>query len=272
MVTGIGVWIFLLLCVFYWFKNRKIAVYNAVILMLGIVSSLLNVIAPGNYVRHSYLDSEVRLFQGAYFSIIVVINEIMYLLSNTCFGIIIIGGIIIGAFLNASKKISNYAFVVLGGGLTSFVSVYPICVGYSSISIPNRALFILDVVLILSAISVSIIIRFFCIKYCRIDKNRLACFMIIVGCLVALINNSDIHDLKQFVITRNVINGDCREYYNECVEVFDYLSHCKEEDVVLEGIPMAIEGIEPLRISSDSQDWVNSALAKWYDKKSVRSK
>lgn len=168
-VSGTGCYIILLLSLGFYLISRKISVRNIVVTAVGIAGSLINVIAPGNFARHTYNtgdENSWRLMQCIKWTVKNVWSETERLMRNTMFGVMILIMVMIGIYLsqnfkNMLKEYGLISVLVLGWG---YVTAFPVAFGYSGSEFPNRCCFILDVVLVLSMLNFAV----FC--GCCLDK------------------------------------------------------------------------------------------------------
>ena len=268
-VSGTGCYVIFLLTLGFYLVSRRISVGNIVVMAVGIIGSLINVIAPGNFARHTYSSgggNSWRLVQSVKWAVKNVWSEIERLTKETMFGVMIVVMVMMGIYLSKNLKnvLKEYGIIsvfALGWG---YVTTFPVAFGYSGSEFPNRCCFILDVVLVLS------ILNFAFFAGCCLDKrgelcaNKSACAVLAVIVFTAFI-------LSPESISESKHNGAYENYYNECKAIYAYLENCPEEDVVLE-MPAYIENFECFYFDEDENGWVNVGIAQYYHKNSVKRK
>ena len=238
------------------------------------MGALINVAAPGNYIRHEQGSDSYQLLQAVKWTVKVVWREIARLTGETMIGVVLIALLLIGIYL--SKKIQPvlkaYGIVsVLALGM-GYVTVFPVVFGYGGDGFPNRCYFILDVVLVLSLLNFAIFIG------CCLDKWVNLCAhkgtWVILGIVLFgafLFCPETFSESALIAVAESNHNGSYRNYYEKCVAIYDYLDNCPEEDVVLQ-MPEYIDNFECFYFDEDETSWVNVGLAQYYNKNSVKRK
>lgn len=274
-VSGTACYAILLLTVGFYIVSKKISVRNIIVTAVGIIGSLINVMAPGNFARHTYgTGGGWQLLQAVKWTVRIVWGEIERLTKETMFGVVLISMILIGIYL--SKKMQAvmkvYGIVsVLALGI-GYVTVLPVVLGYGGPGLPNRCYFILDVALVLSLLNFAVFIGCCLALWADLytDKSAWAILMIVLFGAVLFCPQA-ISDSALIAVAESKHNGSYKNYYEECVAIYDYLESCMEEDVVLR-MPNYIDNFECFYFDDDENGWVNVAMAKYYHKNTVRRK
>ena len=74
----------------------------------------------------------------------------------------------------------------------------------------------------------------------------------------------------QFDYMKNVINGSYSKYEADVKQVYDYIDQCPDENVVVESLPQRPEGLFGFYLNLDKNNWVNTSVAGFFEKESVR--
>lgn len=274
-VSGTGCYAVLLLTFGFYLADRKVSVRNIAVTAAGIIGSLINVAAPGNFSRHTYSSGGEHswlLLQSVKWTVKNVWSETERLTRETMFGVMILAMILFGIYLSKSlgdrwKRYGVLSVLALGWG---YVTAFPVAFGYSGPEFPNRCCFILDVTLVLSLLNLAVFCGCCLDRWGKIRENKSACAVLAVVLLAAfLFSPEPLSESALLAVAESGHNGSYERYYQECRAVYDYLETCPEEDVVL-AMPEYIENFECLYFDSDENGWVNVGIAKYYGKKSVR--
>ena len=94
---------------------------------------------------------------------------------------------------------------------------------------------------------------------------------VIVSVIVVFIYSSQQKNYPKIISeqTEAIRNGSLAGYYQECIELYDYLGNSDEKHIILENYPEKIEVFGGLFISEDQNDWINQSIATWYNKDSI---
>lgn len=274
-VTGTGCYAILLLTVGFFMISRKISIRNIIVLTAGVAGALLNVVAPGNFSRHTYGNGDSwKLLQSVKWTVKIVWGETERLAKETMFGVLLIAMIMAGIYLSgklrsALKVYGLISILALGIG---YVAVFPVVLGYGGPSFPNRCCFILDVALVLSLFNFAIFLGCCLDLWANLYANKSAWAILMIVLFVAfLVCPESISDSALMTVAKSGHNGSYKNYYEECVALYDYLETCPEEDVVL-SMPDYIDNFECFYFDEDENGWVNVAIAQYYHKNTVKRK
>ena len=275
VISGTACYAILLLTVGFYIASKKFAVKNVIVLAAGIVGALINVIAPGNFSRHEYGNGgSWHLVQCVKWTVKIVWGETGRLTKETMFGVVLVAMLLLGIFM--SKKVQSvlrvYGIIsILALGI-GYVTVFPVVLGYGGPEFPNRCYFILDVVLVLSLLNFVVFIGCCLDLWADIYANKSVWAVLLIVLFNAfLFCPETLSESALMKVAESNHNGSYRNYYEQCVAIYDYLDNCPEEDVVLE-MPEYIENFECFYFDEDETGWVNVGLAQYYHKNSVKRK
>ncbi len=275
-VTGTGCYIVLLLAFGFYLMSRKISVSNIVVTAVGIIGAIVNVIAPGNFSRHTQNSGGegFMLLQSAKWTVKNVWAETERLTKETMFGVMLIAMLLMGIYLadRLRGSLKEYGIVSVLALAVGYVTALPVAVGYAGPLFPNRCYFILDVVMVTAFLNFAVFIGCCLNEWAGLRENRSACavlFVVLFAVFLASPERSE--DSPLLTVAKLMHNGTYRDYYEECTAIYDYLENCEEENVVLP-MPDYIEGFECFYFDEDENAWVNVGLAEYYGKESVRRK
>ena len=275
VITGTGCYAILLLTVGFFMVSRKISVRNIIVLAAGVAGALINVVAPGNFARHTYGNGDSwKLLQSVKWAVKIVWGETERLTKETMFGVLLIAMIMSGIYLSGKLRsvLKIYGIIsILALGI-GYVTAFPVVLGYGGPSFPNRCYFILDVVLALSLFNFAIFAGCCLDLWANLYANKSAWAVLMIVLFAAfLVCPESISDSALMTVAEFKHNGSYKNYYEECVSVYNYLETCPEEDVVL-GMPGYIDNFTCFYFDEDENGWVNVAMAKYYHKNTVKRK
>lgn len=274
-VTGIGCYTILLLAVGFYLLFKKFSVRNIIVIAAGVLGALINVIAPGNFARHEYGNGESwKLFQSVKWAVKNVLGEAERLTKETLFGIMLIAMLMVGIYMaeRLREHFTAYGIVSVLAMGAGFVTAFPVALGYGGPYFPNRCYFLLDITLVLSVFNFAVFIGCLLDRWAKLHTDRrvwavlwIILFSSFILCPEALSESAlmDVAESKH--------NGSYKNYYEECVDIYNYLENCTEEDVVLE-MPEYINNFECFYLDEDESGWVNIGVAQYYNKNSVKRK
>lgn len=272
-VVGIGCYLMLLWILAKYIHTQKIPVTNTVHFFVLLAGALFNAVAPGNYVRHGIIDGKIRFTKSLFQTGKVLYFEIEWLLKSTNMILfilmIIICGIVFGKRLRIELKI--YSLFSIFALLTPAVAIYPVVLGYSSGYFPNRCVFVVDLTLECAILNFSFAVG------CWINKVLETTMHKTVTIVAALLlfstlctSNSRFSNITIFQLSKSLSDGTLTHYYEDCMNVLEYLDNCEESDVTIKNFPREIDGFGNFWISEDPTHWINAAIAQYYKKASVK--
>ena len=253
--------------------ERKCSVANLICFLTHLAGALINVAAPGNFIRHEAIDDEVRLLKALLYSCKTYCSEIEWILKSTNMVIFILVmvacGIILREKIQTNLKI--YAFTSFLGLLTPIVAIFPVGLGYSGINFPNRCVFVVDLTMEIAILNFSFAVG--CIINEKLEKFMHKTFVLLTMLLIftaACTSNQNFSNMVILRLSGELTNGTIPHYYKECCAVLSYIESCEESEVVVKGFPDPIGLFGNFVISEDSSHWINIVIAGYYGKNSVK--
>ncbi len=286
-VTGTGCYVVLLLTVGFYLASRKksntpgkvpgkISLNNIIVTAIGIIGAVINVVAPGNFSRHTQNSGGegFMLLQSAKWTVKNVWAETERLTKETMFGVMLLAMLLFGIYLADRLRgfLKEYGIISVLALAAGYVTALPVAVGYAGPLFPNRCCFILDVVLAVTLLNFAVFVGCCLDNWAGLRENRSACAVLFVVLFaVFLASPESSADSPLLTVAKLMHNGTYSGYYEKCTAIYDYLENCEEEDVVI-AMPDYIDGFECFYFDEDETAWVNVGIAEYYGKKSVRRK
>lgn len=278
-ITGIGCYIILVLCLAFWLQSKKLSVINLVVAFIFLAGALANVVAPGNYVRHAQFGTGIHPAAVIVPTIRQYFREIKLIITNDQFCVIFLLLILCGAILyvKLQSDIKIYTVISMLLLITPMVTIFPVMLGYAgNADMPNRVLFIINTVTVLvyanAAMTAGYWIAVF-IKTKAVKPVWLMCplSILLLVFLVRVFIVSDVRDTVMVRTLKNLYHGKIQEYYAECKGIYEYIAESGETDVVIENYPQRVDDFGVFELYPDPNEWVNTCVAKYYYKNSVRT-
>ena len=272
-VAGAGCYTALILTVVFFLLSRRVSAHNLAVFAAGVAGALINAAAPGNFARHDgTAGAGLHFGRAAGYAVRMFAEETGRLFRETMLGLMFLLMIVAGLYLAGRCKIAlrEYGVVTILALAVSMVAFFPVALGYGAYNLPNRCAFIVDTVLILSLLNLALYVGACLHRLGGVPADgRNTAFLLYVFLAAVIVSPLSFEEMPLYRVARLVHNGSYREYYEKCVEIYDYLESCPEEDVVLE-MPDYIEDFECCYFGSGPDGWVNRGIASYYGKKSVR--
>ena len=271
-ITGTGCYLLLLAAYGFYMRDKKIPVYLSVVFGVALVGGILNVIAPGNYVRHSAIDnSGLHLFSAAKGALHVVMNGYAGM-SDMRFIAISVGAVFLFALFE-DKHVEKAIFLIIELLLFMImpvVNVFPVLLGNSgtdegSLAARNSFVLMLNCMIILFAMAV-LAARIISVKEVR-DVIVIGVFLaiLILPKAITIPWDNCLHGTEN-----DLRSGKIQQYSADINSVIEEIKDSSESNVIIEQMPTAPGSFREMQISQDPGNWVNMSLASYFGKESIR--
>lgn len=278
-ITGTGCYVILVLCFLFWLQSKKLSVTNIAVALIYLIGALVNVIAPGNYVRHAQFDESIHPMTIIFPTIKQYFQEIELIITNDQFCVIFLLLILCGAVLygKLQSNIKHYTVISVLLLITPMVTIFPVMLGYGgNADMPNRVLFIINTVTVLVYSNLAVVAGYWIAVFMKATAIRSAWLkcplaILLLIFLVRAFIVSDVRDTVMIETLKDLYHGKIQEYYAECKGIYEYLAESNETDVVIENYPQRVENFGVFQLYSNPDEWVNTCVAKYYYKDSVRT-
>lgn len=241
-------------------REGKLNKQDLILFLAAFAGALINAAAPGNYIRHSVIDSKIRITAALGFSLKAIIRDILYMITQTPlqFFCAILLLIACNEWIKL-RKLRKDTLLFLH--LLPVVVSFPLTLGYSDSYLPNRCMFLLDLSLIL-VFGYDLIL----LGNHMAERTRKA-DRLVITCIAACGAFIGIrHSVPQIEVLKELCDGSYAEYYMECKRVYDYLDSSEEKEVILNDFPEEIDNIAGFNLKEDPEYYANISAASWYQK------
>lgn len=274
--AGYFCWIYLLFlgCDFF---DKKPIKYHLIPFLSAFCGALINVAAPGNYVRKAGRYESVSLFVAAKYTLIAVWQELSYLLSQTYVPIILLVIAILAVIYihPVEKGIWNPIVVSAAMAAGWIISTFPICYGYASSVLTERSVTTLDWFIVAGLFMIVLSIA----NWCRRKAVTISRGTIYVTALLVIMHIGYIQNLVPIAQTpglmcwREILSGEAAQYHDEWIAVFNAI---EVSDKAVVEVRISNEAARRDKVvkhpdmSENYDNWVNQAVARYYGKENVR--
>ncbi len=258
------------------YKNKTVQRRDVIIILLFVVAVLLNVLAPGNYVRHDVIDSSgLHPIWALWYVLVVTMRVAKEMVRNSIVIAFSLGLIMLGIVTKyRGFSVGKRLYKLIAFSALSLIGViYPLTLGYSSAeNLANRNLFVIKLhcliilVVVLFPLGNELIGKALLENRVKL-KNVLLCFVLALS-MSGLLLIRQMPSLPYYVTINSL--DDTRKTNAKWLDIINQIASSEENDVEIcaEDIP-AVGMLKVPGITKDKEDWVNEAVATYYGKNSV---
>lgn len=237
------------------------------------LGAILNVLAPGNFVRHEGITSNYPIIMALKMAIGQSMERLQFTICSTPFLIILI--IIFVFALKIIKNDVDYAYshpwglavaVLMGVVIVNF----PVFLGYVGY-FPERCIWVEDCEIYLGLFALVWYFAGWIKRQSWCPELRSDALLCIGICCLLSFGSLGEKSLESIIgVNVRIASGKVGEYVSYWEGVLNEIQYSEEEDVVIvrEDSP-ELEGFYGVGLEEDPEYWVNKAVAKYYDKDSV---
>lgn len=243
------------------------------------MGAILNVVSPGNYIRHDSVVESYDVTTAIFTSFEVSGNRLYWQLTSTLLPYIL--AFLFIYVLVKGKKIQvmqwlNPILLVLVTFFSLAVILFPVVFGYATNIISERCLFVQDFSMyILSFVIIIYSAEWLKNKYeqFQIRKEFIVILVVVSGLMLSNWHSGKIIEnvYPSYHLTKQIVNGENRKFMKYWSEVFDEIKNSDEENVmVCRGEFSTTSELESPGVEEDENYWINGRVAQFYGKKSVK--
>lgn len=253
-----------------WEYERKKGLKVFPIFLSSFIGAVINVVAPGNYVRQDGIGAELDVILAIQNSASAVMTGIKDLLRNSPLFLVIMVGILAGSmriFMKTYEIIGVIIYVIF----SLIIIDFPITFAYGSTYLEPRVLFVQNIAIVTAALTLSVSIGQISAHILRrisVDKRLLyravGVFTIIMTLVLMYTGNYHKNDIMPLAICINLANGNMKEFNDTNMEIFGLLENGAGKDIVIEYYPSDMGILQPIKLQTDAEHWINTGVARYY--------
>ena len=274
-VAGTGCFILLMICVIKKMMGN-IERKDYIIFIVSVFGAIINVIAPGNYTRHSVIDdSGLHFIDAAINSFDIVIEYTEQLFYDTPFILIIFMAILVGintGKINRVRQDICWVIIILSSVLP-FVTGFPVCLAYNGTSyFPNRCEFVEVTIIVISLVVIAINVGYILSEKVEGFFSKVTCLVLILF-LIAMpsINPAwKLSELVPYTMLEQIAEDEFGNYNKKVNDLYYSIGVDENEDVFVYSIPKEIDNFPMVAIAEDMEGRVNPSIAEYYGKSSLQ--
>lgn len=275
-VAGAGCFILLGICIVK--KIANIAEYrDYIFLASAVIGALINSAAPGNYVRQSMIDSTgIHVHLALSGAICETVNTTEVLLCDTPFLLFLLLAFFIGIKAGQKRVRRNekcLALVFLLSIVEPVVTCFPVILGYSGSSFPNRCKFVETVIIVMALVLIAVIAGDLLggrIKDLYFIKQMCAILVVVLTVMPSINEGWRLTESVSYKMWEQMADDSYKDYNLQVRDIYNTIADDSNPDVFIYELPVDIPGFSRINISEDMSDWVNAAIASYYGRKSVQ--
>lgn len=246
------------------------------IFLSGLAGTVLNVIAPGNYMRHDSYETEYELIKTCWHTLKYSFSVIGEQFSSGVLVVFFILALLAVKSLAGSISMEfRHPWLVSLYSLASMTAVnFPVCFGYSSDSPNGRAEFVAKACISFFASGMLAYLAGYFADRLQIDFNSSFKAVLALCCLIAA---SDWGypdawiEQKPFKVYFDLGYGKAGEFYETSLHIIDELKNGDSEDAVIT-VPEYdhFDVMRGIGLTPDKEYWANQSIAAYYKRSSAQ--
>lgn len=276
-VTAILCYGMLILWLLYFYMNKNTGgLLSGIPFFASLAGALINAFAPGNFVRHTQWEEEIHIFKAVKNAFELTIDQINSLFTENLFLYVALVTLLFGIVIASKQFMKNrrhhpFLFsIVLYAGL--ILSLFPHCLGYGMGIMFLRNMYICDMYIFIGVVICVLEFSGWMVVEKRYNINKEELLLAFICIMLVFCRRGEYWKLfdeasgKTFYQLRT---GNLQKCSMKWYAVLDEIEKSKEDEVViwLEEIPETI--LKTPGLSTDKTDWINDAIAAYYDKSTV---
>ncbi len=273
-ISGTVCFTIIIIATLEFFKEKKLSRETIVYFLFAFGGSLINAIAPGNFVRHSVIDAnKISISKCLFYSFKCYIKEFeRYVFDRgTTFIVFMIMAFILGMVMRLKLNKGKCAILIAEALIIPIVTVFPVVMGYSNTgyTFPVRVMFVFDFIFICSIIIGCFLIGNL-IEMEISDANKKIVLIMLVGLSIFIVfeKSNNLEDYQPFIIVESLVDGSLEKTADDLINVFEQIENSDESDVIVNN-PSVLGWFNISPLSDNIEDWRNLAISKYYGKNSV---
>lgn len=242
------------------------------VFLSSFVGALINVAAPGNYIRQNNIGADIDIILAVRNSAAAVMDGFEDLFRNSPLLLVMTICILAGStriFMKVYEMIGVVVYVIL----SLIIIDFPVMLAYGSLHIESRILFVQNIAIVTATLILAVCIgqaaAYALRKYQQIVNKRLLCSAVcilaaVVSMMLMYTGNYHKNDIMPLAICMNLANGNMKEFNDTNMEIFALLENGAGKDIVIEYYPSDMGILQPIKLQTDAEHWINTGVARYY--------
>lgn len=280
-VVAVICWFFLILGIIEVIKNNhnlKEKLFIFIPFVCSFISACINAFAPGNFARKASTGSAgLNIPKAVFYAISDMIYETYEMFAKYSLGFWMLIFFVIVLIFSDNKKVYSLKKLITSISVLIFmifISLFPVCLGYSSYMIGDRGRYVCCFLIAISAMYITYGIARYLKSVHNVTLTKqsagavaVSCFMFLAsiqGTLVGIKNG------YSMIIAKEWATGALQANSNSYQAMYDKLAVSKGQDVKC-NLTVFTKEEKGLYLSMvlDKDFWVNEALCKYYGARSL---
>lgn len=270
------------LCLFFYSffvrKNRR-SILEIIPWLCVFLGAIINVVAPGNFVRYTYSSSDGLPIVTAFVNMLKVYYHCIRILQASGLWIWSCWAILLGLWMcNVKTKLDmsiNPVWIWIFGVVGVNITIFPVVAGYNSVNAPGRAYFVFIIFIVLHTVFATIYTAMWLKKKFSICVERpykpVLISIMVVLCLMS-VSNLAMGDFSGWIITREVLDGTLKEFSEGTENILEEIQNSNDSIVFVQADYREPTYLLDIGLTSDPNYWINQALAEYYEKSEIAVK
>ena len=259
------------------FLNKKKE--SLTVFISALVGAIINVVAPGNYIRRDYISTNYDVIDSFKDAIKCTVRLLIDKCLHTSFlPVLIIIFLISYIFIEVKSdkikfKYPIFALIVAMSGI--IIVNFPVTLGYESNTLPVRCVFIQDIATyFLLYLCMLYFIGWLKTSFIVVKFSKVLTCAILTGCILLIFGicrmNGGYRNYTTGYMISSIVNGELVRYVKYEEGILEEIENSEEEDVIIyRPFKMSNPYMKEIGIESDPQNWVNKSISGYYYKDST---
>lgn len=267
-ITG-GICCILLAILLVKVLQRFAKISDWVIFGASFLGALINVAAPGNYVRRNSVDP-TGFHPGIALPFIIQWGNDVWttMLTHPLTPALLAGIFVLGFHLHERIRPHSWklGLLLLACVAAPYISAFPVCLGYGGGYFPNRCLWAATVLATLALLTAFFVLGCLTGRALKRHENRLMRTTATVAIVaLAILGIARLpQESSTYSALKNLYNGSIDSYCYEVKAVLEELSRQEGPDAKVVYLPSAVEQLNPFYLSPDPTNEMNQYIAAYY--------
>lgn len=263
--VGFGALIMLALCAVEYFRTGKPSKSFNIIFAVTLAGALINVLAPGNYVRHGGFGSDFSIIAVLANTFKAVWIELKWVFGETSFVCFPLLALLLGSRLRARLSLPLILTLAVGLLLLPLVTIFPVVLGYNwqGEAFPDRCIFLLDTSIFISCQGLALLLGTgLAPGHVRLGVRAAVSVAALVLLLSSALMSTPPQEYIPVRIAQNLRNGSIQEHSTVWREIYEDIRLRGEADTVITvPLPELVVGSFQSPLAAYPDHYVNNAIA-----------